>query len=139
MSCGLGRRGVLARLIVSILLVERGGLFVVSSLCLGERLVGVSSSMMCPLRWRGVLAVPWASSRLIVSWSGEASASRFSSRRGADGRRLPSCRPGGGACSDQPSGTVAMLFSSSASPIWLIVACFLSPGLSLLPRAVYPI
>lgn len=93
---------------------------------LGERLVGVSSSMMCPLRWRGVLAVPWASSRLIVSWSGEASASRFSSRRGADERWFPSCRLGAGACSDAV-GDGAMLFSSSAFPIWFIVACFSFP------------
>lgn len=147
MSCGLGWRGVLAHPIGFVLLVQRGvpwcrgvlPCLPASSdllfLCLrarrlvsrlGERLVGVSSSMMCPLRWRGVLAVPWASSRLIVSWSGEASASRFSSRRGADERWFPSCRLGAGACSDAV-GDGAMLFSSSAFPIWFIVACFSFP------------
>lgn len=128
-SCSVACRGAGAscracppRLICSSCAFGRG----VSFLCLGERLVGVSSSMMCPLRWRGVLAVPWASSRLIVSWSGEASASRFSSRRGADERWFPSCRLGAGACSDAV-GDGAMLFSSSAFPIWFIVACFSFP------------
>lgn len=96
-----------------------------SSLRLVWRLVA-RSPMSCGLGWRGVLAVPWASSRLIVSWSGEASASRFSSRRGADERWFPSCRLGAGACSDAV-GDGAMLFSSSAFPIWFIVACFSFP------------
>lgn len=96
MPCGFGQHGVLARPIVSVLLVRRGlPLFrgvlpclLVSSDCssrvvgrgvrsrlvsrlvshLGRRLVGVSSSMMCPLRWRGCLRPRGL--RLVLSYRG---------------------------------------------------------------------
>lgn len=41
------------------------------------RLVGVSSSVICPLRWRCMLAAPRGCVSSLVSWSGEASASRI--------------------------------------------------------------
>ena len=90
-----------------------------------------------------------ASSRLIVSWSGEALASRLISA--GSGWAVVPVMPSRSRCllALMPSGMGAMPFSSSAfppapyhhmaagrvavrrpppPPIWLIVACFLVPG-----------
>lgn len=78
--------------------------------------MGVSSSMMCPLRWRCVLAAPGAASRLVVSLSGEASAYRLISA--SSGWAGVPVMPSRGRCLLAPasSGDGAVPFSSSAFP-----------------------
>ena len=125
---------------------------------LGEHLVGVSSSMMYPLRRRGVLAAPrgFVSSHRLVERGGFGFSSHLGGERMGGGSRHAVSEPvlacldavGDGGNAVLIIGVPACSLSSygcgawgraAPPPIWLIVACFLSPGLSLLPRAVYPI
>lgn len=119
---------------------------------------GVSSSMICPLRWRGVLAVPVVSSRLIVSESEEVLASHFISAASGWAALLvlPSrwlviaCfwfRREMGQCRSRHRRSSACFLSSYGCGawglcgvlIWLVVACFLSSAASLLPRVAHSI
>ena len=116
---------------------------------LGEHLVGVSSSMMYPLRRRGVLAAPrgFVSSHRLVERGGFGFSSHLGGERMGGGSRHAVSEPvlacldavgdGGNAvliigvpaCSLSSYGCGACgRAASSPPPIWLIVACFLVPG-----------